>query len=117
DLVAERLADLRDPDRGLPSRELEHVLEVDEDSLRGLWPEVGGRPRLFDRAEPRRQHQVELTRLRQVAVRCLARMLARLAAALRLVECVGAKPQLARPAIDERIAEPREVARRLPHGR
>ena len=36
DLVAERLADLRDPERRLLARELEHVLEVDEDALRGL---------------------------------------------------------------------------------
>jgi hypothetical protein len=36
DLVAERLADLRDPERRLPPRDRGDVLEVDEDSLCGL---------------------------------------------------------------------------------
>src|SRR6478736_3086693 len=36
DLVAERLADLRDAERRLAPRDLEHVLEVDEDPLRRL---------------------------------------------------------------------------------
>ena len=36
DLVAKRLADLRDPERRLLARELQDVLEVDEDPLRGL---------------------------------------------------------------------------------
>ncbi len=38
DLVAERLADLRDPERWLAARDLGDVLEVDEDALRGLGP-------------------------------------------------------------------------------
>src|SRR5271155_3185810 len=41
-LVAERLPDLRDPERGLLAGELQHVLEVDEDALRGLRAQVGG---------------------------------------------------------------------------
>ena len=36
DLVAEGLADLGDPERRLLARELQDVLEVDEDPLRGL---------------------------------------------------------------------------------
>src|SRR5436190_2292273 len=40
DLVAERLADLRDSERRLDARELEHVLEVDEDPLRRLGAQV-----------------------------------------------------------------------------
>ena len=36
DLVAERLPDLRDPERRLAARDLSDVLEVDEDALGGL---------------------------------------------------------------------------------
>ena len=43
DLVAERLADLRDPERRLLARELQRVLEVEEDALRGLGTQVGDR--------------------------------------------------------------------------
>src|SRR5437660_2165226 len=53
DLVAERLADLCDPERRLAARELEHVLEVDEDPLGRLGTEVRGRSGLLDRAERR----------------------------------------------------------------
>src|SRR5437899_4073770 len=50
DLVAERLARLRDPERRLAARELRDVLEVDEDPLRRLRPEVRLRAGLLDRA-------------------------------------------------------------------
>ena len=40
DLVPERLADLADAERDLPARGLLDVLEVDEDSLGGLGPQV-----------------------------------------------------------------------------
>ena len=43
-------------------------------------------------------------------------MLARLLAALRLVELVGAVAALAEAAVDERIGEARDVPRGLPHG-
>ena len=45
DLVAERLADLRDAERRLLARELQHVLEVDEDALRGLGAQEDRAPR------------------------------------------------------------------------
>ena len=73
DLVAERLADLRDPERRLAPGELSDVLEVDEDPLRGLGAQEDGRARLLDRADARLEHQVELTRLGQVALARLAR--------------------------------------------
>src|SRR6266566_339072 len=101
DLVTERLADLRDTERRLAARELEHVLEVDEDPLGRLGTEVRGRSGFLDRAERRRQHQVELARLGQVTVGRLARMLARLAAALGILELVGSEAELARPAVHE----------------
>src|SRR3954451_7208141 len=43
DFVAECLPDLRDPEGRLAASELGDVLEVDEDSLRGLGTEVRGR--------------------------------------------------------------------------
>src|SRR5690606_22288013 len=42
DLVAERLADLRDPERHALAGRRQDVLEVDEDPLRRLRPEVDG---------------------------------------------------------------------------
>ena len=81
DLVAERLADLRDAERRLAPRELGDVLEVDEDALRGLGAEVRGRALVLERADVRLEHEVELARLGEVAVGRLAGPLARLAAA------------------------------------
>ena len=49
DLVAERLADLRDAERRLAPGDLGDVLEVDEDALRGLGAEVGVEPGLLER--------------------------------------------------------------------
>ena len=71
-------------------------------------------PGLLDRADARAEHEVELPRLGEVAVRRLAGMLARLPAALLLGEVVVAKALLARPAVDERVGEPCDVAGRLP---
>src|SRR5262249_51222283 len=117
DLVPERLADLRDPEGRAPPRELQDVLEVDEDALRGLGPEVRKRGRVLERADVRLEHQVELTRFGEVALLPLARVLARLAAALGVLELVRAEAQLARAAVDERIAEALDVAGRLPDAR
>src|SRR5712691_5542714 len=60
DLVAERLTDLRDAERRLAPRELRHVLEVDEDALRGLRSQIRARRRIFHRADLRLEHEVEL---------------------------------------------------------
>ncbi len=68
-------------------------------------------------ADPRGEHQVELARLGEVALLRLARPLARPLAALRLVDLVGAVAPLAEAAVDERIGEAGDVARRLPDGR
>ncbi len=48
DLVAEALADLGDAEGGLLAPELEVVLEVQEDPLGGLGPQVDGRALLPD---------------------------------------------------------------------
>ena len=114
DLVAEALADLRDPERRLLAGELQVVLEVQEDPLGGLGAQVDGRALLLDRADRRLEHQVEVARLGQVAVGRLAGVLGGLAAALRLVEVVRAEAQLARPAVDQRVGEAGEVAAGLP---
>src|SRR4029079_1495095 len=110
DLVPERLADLRDPERRLAARDLGDVLEVDEDALRRLGAEIDVDAGLLDRADPRLEHQVEVPRLGQVAVRGLAGPLRRrLAAAellvLRVGEVVDTKALLAGPAVDQRVAE------------
>src|SRR5919201_305885 len=117
DLVAERLAGLGDAERRPPARELEHVLEVDEDALRGLGPEEGMRCVVADRPDVRLEHQVELARVREIALLGLARVLARLAAALRILELVGAEPELARPAVHEGVGEAFDVAGGLPDAR
>ncbi len=117
DLVPERLADLCDAERRLAARELGDVLEVDEDALRGLRPEVGERALVLERADVRLEHEVELARLGEVAVRRLARPLARLAAAARELELVGAEAELAGAAVDERVGEAGDVAGRLPDAR
>src|SRR5206468_11913526 len=51
------------------------------------------------------------------AIRRLARLLARFAAARGFVQLVGAEAQLARTAVDERIAEALDVAGGLPDPR
>ena len=117
DLVPERLAELRDPERRLAPRELGDVLEVDEDALGRLGAEVGGRALFLERADVRLEHEVELARLGEVAVGRLAGPLARLAAAARLLELVGAEAELARAAVDERVGEAGDVAGRLPDAR
>ena len=63
DLVAERLADLRDAERRLLARGRLHVLEVDEDALRGLGAQVGDRGVVLHRADVGLEHQVELAGL------------------------------------------------------
>ena len=75
DLVAEGLADLRDPERGLLAGELQHVLEVDEDALRRLRPQVGDRAGLLHRANRGFEHEVEVARLGQRALIALAGVL------------------------------------------
>src|SRR5260370_23730879 len=110
DLVAERLADLRDAKRRLPARELRHVLEVDEDALGRLRPQVRARRRIFHRADLCLEHEVELPRLGEIALRELAWALRRLPAAMCVLEPVGPEAELARAAVDERVAEPGDVA-------
>src|SRR3712207_2826390 len=59
DLVAEGFALLRDPERHLHPARLEHVLEVHEDPLRCLWPEVCDVFRALDWPHVGLEHQIE----------------------------------------------------------
>ena len=112
DLVAERLADLRDPERDLLARGAEHVLEVDVDPLRGLGPQIDDGRLVLDRPHEGLEHEVELPRLGEVA-----RAAARAMRLLHLGQRVGAEAVLAVPAVDERIGEAGDVAGGLPDSR
>ena len=63
------------------------------------------------------EHEVEVARLGEVALLGFARVLGRFATARQLGEVVGAEALAAGPAVDERVGEPVEVARGLPHAR
>ena len=117
DLVAEGLADLRDPERRFLARELQDVLEVDEDALRRLGSQVDGRAGLLDGADRGLEHEVEVARLREVALLRFPRMLRGFAPAGELLEVIRPEALLARAAVDERVREAFEVARGLPHAR
>src|SRR5262249_30283212 len=136
DLVAERLANLPDAERQLAPHRLEHVVEVHEDPLRGLRPQVGQRRVLLDRPHERLEHEVELARRSQLSLAAIgterstsAAVAARLArrnrelVALRRrtvvyprksVEGVGPEAMAALPAVDHRIREVVDVPARLP---
>ena len=116
-LVAERLADLGNSERRLLARELQHVLEVDEDALRSLGAQIGGRAGILQRADRRLEHQVELACLRQLAVGAFAGVLRGLIWAVQLVEVIGAEALAAVLAVNHRVAEAADVTARLPDAR
>ena len=98
------------PNGGFLRRELQVVLEVQEDALGGLGPQVDDRALLLDRPDGGLEHQVEVAGLGEIAVGRLPGVLGGLAPAGRDVEMVGAEPQLARAAVDQRIGEPGQMA-------
>src|SRR4051812_16243446 len=117
DLVAEGLADLRDSERRLLAAEAEDVLEVDEDALRGLGPEVRPVRFVLHRADEGLEHQVEPARLGELAAADGTPDLALgvLVAELLLTEVVLAKAPLALPeALHERVGEAGEMPGGLP---
>ena len=114
DLVAEGLADLGDPERRFLARELQDVLEVDEDALGRLGAQVGDRAGLLHGPDGRFEHQVEVTRLGQVALVGFAGVLRGFAPAGKLADVVGAEALLAGPAVDQWIGEAGQVPRGLP---
>ena len=111
DLVAEALADLRDAERRLDAQRRRDVLEVDEDPLRRLRAQVGDAGVVAHGADMRLEHQVEVARLGQVAVRVLAGTLRGALAAVARLEVVGTEAQLAGAAVDHRVGEACDVAR------
>src|SRR6187549_632483 len=115
DLIAERLADLRDAEGNLLPRGLLDVQEVDVDALRRLGTEVHHGRAILDGPHERLEHEVEEAWLGQLAVGMLSRLLAGLSRTLRVTDLVGAETRLARLAVHERIGEPGDVTARFPH--
>ena len=137
DLIAERFADLRDTERKLQPHGLQHIVEVDENALRGFRSQIRHRRIVFHRTHESLEHQVKLPRLGQLTLAAsrtesplLATVFARFAtgniefiALGRLaemnpsivLELVRAKTFLARPAIHHRVGEVIQVAARLPN--
>jgi hypothetical protein len=119
DLVAERLADLRDAERHLDARRIGHVDEVGEDALRRLRPQVGLGRGVRHRPEMRLEHEVELARRRQLAFALrIGTDRRRDAGVLVLgIDLVDAIALLALLAVDHRVGEVGDVARRAPDHR
>ncbi len=126
DLVAKGLADLGDPKRQLPPCRLLDVLEVHEDRLRRLRPEPRDGRGVLDRTHERLEHEVELTRIRELAlaavraghageVELLRAPGGRELVALRQVVQAETLPAVA--ALDERVREVLDVARGFPDTR
>jgi hypothetical protein len=118
DLVAKRLADLRDAERDLLPCALLHVEEIHEDPLCGLRAQVGDRRSVLDRPHECLEHEVELTRLGERPFHATRRTLGVRRAGRSLdAWIVGAEALLAIPAIHERVDEPRHVTARFPDAR
>ncbi len=92
------------PNGGFLRAYRERGLEGEEDALGGLGAQVDGRAGVLDRSDRGLEHQVELARVGEVAVRVVAGQLRRslaaadvrvLGGASRLLEVVGAEAALA----------------------
>ena len=112
DLVAERLADLGDPERQLLARRGLDQGEVHEHALRGLGTEVGDGVVVLDRAEERPQHQVELLGLGELGA---AAVRARHHAVGVRLQVVLTEALMAVRALDQWVVERLEVAAGFPH--
>ncbi len=139
DLVAKGLADLRDAERQLASHRLQDIVEVDEDALGRLGPEIGEGRVFFHRPHEGLEHEVELTGRSQLTLAALgaqrpgnAAVAARLTGGdgelvpfgrgtvmhpRRLVDLVGAEATATFQAVDHGVGEIVDVAARLPHRR
>ena len=123
DLVAEGLADLRDAERRLLAGRGHHVVEVDEDALRGLRAQVVQALVALHRAEVGLHQAVEHPRLGEGALVAAVRavdlgQVGRRPAVLvleRLLQVVGAEPLVAGLALGQRVDERVEVAGGGPH--
>ena len=115
DLVAERLAHLRDPERDLLAGRLHDVEIVDVNPLRSLRPQVYDGGVLLHRPHERLEHEVEHAGLGEVALVRLTGVLAGLLRALKLIQLVRAEARLARAAVDQGIGETLDMPRGFPH--
>ena len=107
-LVAERLPDLRHPERQLPAGARQHVLEVDEHPLRRLRPQIDDARLVLHRPGERLEQQVEHPRLGELPDGAAVR-------AAVVLDLVGAEAGLAVAAVDHRVRERRHVAAGDPH--
>ncbi len=114
DLVAECLADLRDPEgHFLPGR-FEHVFELNKNGLRGFRAQVGDVVVGFDGADGGFEHEIERPDGGFFAV-AFAHHFARFLRAGNFVGLIRAKPAFARFAINHGIAERGHVPAGLPN--
>src|SRR3990170_2229733 len=125
DLVAEGLADLGDTERQFLARSLLHRDEVDEHPLGGLRPEVGDVRFVLDRPHVGLEHEVESSRLGELAPALGAAPLPRLDRSLPPVpgrrrhpgKVVLPEATAALLALDQGVGERLDVAARLPDPR
>ena len=110
DLVAERLADLRDAERQLLPGRHPDAVEVDENRLAGLGAQVGGMFLVEHGADEGFHHQIEFTRFGQV-------LRAAVRAGGRVLHLVDAVAGLALAAVGHEVAELIEMAGGFPDPR
>ena len=84
------------------------------DALRRLGAQIDHGGRVLDGTHEGLEHQVELSRLGELAVGVLAGLLGRLPRAGGVSELVGAEARLAGLAVDQRVGEAGDVAGGLP---
>ena len=105
-LVAERLADLRDAEGQPLARRVQHILEVHEYALRRLGPQKRDRCVVFNGPYECLEHQVEVARLGQLAAAIRA---------LALFELVFAPAPATNTAVNERVGEAIDMPAGAPH--
>ena len=97
--------------------ECQHVLEVDEDALRGLGAQVDDAGGVLDRAHEGLEHQVELARLGELALPHSPGALLGFSGHCASAMWSARKRCLALLAVDQRVGEAGDVARGLPDAR
>ncbi len=110
DFVAKSFADLRDAERKLFARDIEHVAELHKDCLRRLGPKIHLRLLIVGGAMMRLEHEVERARLGEIGAAAHGALLF----STLLGNLILAQPRLARPAVHHRVAESLLVPARLP---
>src|SRR6185436_12375511 len=106
DLIAKRFADLRNAERQLAARGVQHVRKIDENALSSFGPEVSkcvGIVISRNGANGCLEHQVEFARFRQAAFRTFARVNFCMKRTLNILKLVEPKPFFALAAIYQRV--------------